>query len=82
MRNLGVELIDLLERKTLGLVDHAPDEEDAHEAETAPDEEHLRTKIGIAWTGIDHVGSGATIWLANDPNELQKFVELTIRWPS
>lgn len=36
-----VQLIDLLERQALGLVDHEPDEEEANAAEGAPDEEHL-----------------------------------------
>ena len=55
--DLGVELVDLLEGKTLGLVDHAPDEEDADEAEATPDEEDLCAKVGVAWAGVHHVRS-------------------------
>ena len=47
--NLGVQLVDLLERKTLGLVDHGPREEDANEAAAAPDEEDLRLEVNTLW---------------------------------
>lgn len=57
---LSVELVDLLEGKTLGLVDHAPDEEDADEAASTPDEEDLGTHVGIARTRVDHVRSGVS----------------------
>ena len=52
---LAVELVDLLERKSLGLVDHGPDEEDANKAASTPDEEDLSTHVGVAGTVIDHV---------------------------
>lgn len=65
MGDLGVELVDLLEGKTLGLVDHGPDEEDADEAEAAPDEEDLCAEVGVTGSGIDHVGSSAEDLLAS-----------------
>lgn len=58
--DLAVQLIDLLERKTLGLVDHCPDEEDADEAASTPDEEDLSAKVGIAGSAVDHVGCRIT----------------------
>lgn len=56
--DLGVKFVDLLERQTLGLVDHKVDEGDADEAEAAPDEEDLGLQIRVAWAGVDHVGRG------------------------
>lgn len=56
--HLGVELVNLLECEALGLEDHAPHEEDADEAATAPDEEDLCAQVGVAGAGIDHEGSG------------------------
>jgi hypothetical protein len=55
LADLAVELIDLLERQTLGLIDHGPNEECADEAESTPDEEDLSTEIGIARAVVDHV---------------------------
>lgn len=40
-RHLGVQLVDLLQRQTLGLVDEEVDEGDAEEAAGEPDEEDL-----------------------------------------
>ena len=57
---LAVKLVDLLEGKTLGLVDHGPDEEDADEAASAPDEEDLGTHVGVTGTVVDHVGGGVS----------------------
>lgn len=48
-----VQLIDLLERQTLGLVDHEPNEEEANAAESAPDEEHLGLQVRVLF--VDHV---------------------------
>jgi hypothetical protein len=51
-----VKLINLLESKTFGLVNHEPNESNADEAESSPDEEHLGLKIGALL--VDHVGGG------------------------
>lgn len=56
--DLGVELIDLLEREAFGLVDEEVDEGAADEAEAAPDEEDLGLQVGVAWAGVDHVRGG------------------------
>jgi hypothetical protein len=53
---LSVELVDLLEGEALGLVDHGPDEEDADETASAPDEEDLGAHVGVAGAVVDHVG--------------------------
>lgn len=58
--DLSVKFVDLLERKTLGLVDHGPHEEDADEAACAPDEENLSTKVGVTGTGVDEVWCSIT----------------------
>jgi hypothetical protein len=50
----AVQLVDLLEREALGLVDHEVDKGDAYEAEAAPDEEDLALEVGVL--DIDHVG--------------------------
>ena len=42
-----VELVDLLEGKTLRLVNQSPDEKDGDQAASTPDEEHLGLKIGV-----------------------------------
>jgi hypothetical protein len=55
--DFSVELVDLLEREALGLVDHEVDKGDADEAETAPDEEDLGLQVGVAGAVVDHVGS-------------------------
>jgi hypothetical protein len=57
---LSVELVDLLEGESLGLVDHGPDEEDADEAASAPDEEDLGAHVGVAGAVVDHVGGSVT----------------------
>lgn len=36
---------------------HEIDKSDTNEAETAPDKKDFRAKIGVAWTGIDHIRS-------------------------
>ncbi len=43
--NLGVELVDLLKRQTLGFIDAEMHEYDTDDAESSPDEEHLRLEI-------------------------------------
>lgn len=53
--DLCVQLVDLLEREALGLVDHGPDEEDADEAAAAPDEEDLGAEVGVARPVVDDV---------------------------
>ena len=65
--DLGIQLVDLLERKTLGLVDHGPDEEDADEAASAPDEEDLGTQVGIARACVDHVRGGVSNTEVEEP---------------
>jgi hypothetical protein len=54
-RDESVKLVNLLERQTLGLVDHGPDKEDADEAASAPNKENLGTKIGVSGAVVDHV---------------------------
>lgn len=56
--NLGVELVDLLEGQTLGLVDAEVNEDETDATEATPDEEHLRLEVGVAGAGVDHVGGG------------------------
>ena len=53
--DLGVELVDLLEREALGLVDHGPDEEDADEAASTPDEEDFGAEIDTLGYGAARV---------------------------
>jgi hypothetical protein len=60
MGNLSVKLVDLLESKALGLVDHGPDEEDADEAASAPDEEDFGSQVCVSWAIIDNVWRGVT----------------------
>lgn len=54
--HLGVELVDLLERQALGLVDEEVDKGNAEEAATEPDEENLALQVGIARAVVDEVG--------------------------
>lgn len=56
--DLVVELVDLLEGQTLGLVDEKVDEGDAQETAAEPDEEDLGLEVGLAGTVVDEVGSG------------------------
>jgi hypothetical protein len=58
LADLAVELVNLLQGQTLGLVDHGPDECDADEAEAAPHEEDLGLKVRVAGTVVDHVRGG------------------------
>lgn len=60
LADLAVELVNLLERQTLGLVDHGPGEEDTDEAASAPDEEDLSAEVGVAGSVVDHVGCSVT----------------------
>lgn len=55
--NFIVELIDLLEGETLGLVDEEVDEGDAQETAGEPDEEDLGLEVGLSGTVVDEVGS-------------------------
>lgn len=55
--DLGVELVNLLEGKTLGLVDKEVDEDKADATEATPDEEHLGLEVGVLLTRVDQVGS-------------------------
>lgn len=55
-RHLLVELVDLLESKTLGLVDEEVDEGNAQEAAAEPDEEDLGLEVGVALAVVDEVG--------------------------
>jgi hypothetical protein len=52
-----VQLINLLEGQTLGLVDEEVYESNAQETATEPDEEDLGLEIGLSGTEIDEVGS-------------------------
>ncbi len=54
-RDSLVQLVDLLERESLGLVDEEVDEGDADEAASEPDEEDLALQVGIAWTVVDEI---------------------------
>jgi hypothetical protein len=58
LADFAVELVDLLERQTLSLVDHEVDKGDADEAEAAPDEEDLGLQVGVARAVVDHVRGG------------------------
>lgn len=53
---LGVQLVDLLERQTLGLVDEEVHEGDAEEAGGEPDEEDLGLKVGVVRAVVYQVG--------------------------
>lgn len=57
-RHLRVQLINLLKRQALGLVDHEVDEGDAEEAAGEPDEEDLGLEVGVARAVVDEVGGG------------------------
>jgi len=58
--DIGVELINLLQTESLGLVDHEVDEGNADEAEATPNEEDLGLKVGVAWTIVHKVWSGVS----------------------
>jgi len=64
LADLVVELIDLLEREALGLVDHGVDEGDADEAAAAPDEEDLGLQVDalrrLAGVVVHEVGGGVS----------------------
>ena len=55
-RDSLVQLVDLLERETLGLVDEEIDEGDADEAAREPYEEDLALQVGVAGTVVDEIG--------------------------
>lgn len=56
--DLAIQLVDLLQGESLGLVDHEVNKCNADEAATAPDEENLGLQIGIACSVIDEVWGG------------------------
>ena len=55
--NLVIQLINLLQRKTLGLIDHKVHKRDTQEAAAEPDEEDLGLQIGVSGSPVDEVGS-------------------------
>jgi hypothetical protein len=55
LADLAVELVDLLERQALGLIDHGPDEEGADKTEATPNEEDFSAQIGISGSVVHHV---------------------------
>jgi hypothetical protein len=55
--NFIVELIDLLEGETLGLVDEEVDEGDAQETAGEPDKEDLGLEVGLSGAVVDEIGS-------------------------
>jgi hypothetical protein len=55
--NLIIQLIDLLQGKTLGLIDHEVHEGDAQEAACEPDEEDLGLEVSVSWAPVYEVGS-------------------------
>lgn len=56
--NLIIELINLLQSQTLGLVDHGVHERNAQEAAAEPDEEDLGLQVRVTWPVVDQVGGG------------------------
>jgi len=58
LADLGVELVDLLEREALGLVDGEVDESATDEAEAAPDEEDFGLQVSVPGARVDHVRGG------------------------
>lgn len=54
-RNLSIELINLLERKTLSLIDASIHEKRTDKAEPAPDEEHLGLQVRVSGSAVHHV---------------------------
>jgi len=59
-RNLNfiIQLINLLKRKALGLINHEVHESDTQEAASEPDEEDLRLQVCVSGTPVDEVRSG------------------------
>ena len=58
---LGIHLIDLFKRKTLGLINKTPNEERTDQTEASPKEEHLGTHVDTrvrgSRVGVHHIGS-------------------------
>lgn len=54
----AVQLVDLLERETLGLVNHKVYESNTYEAKGSPYEKDLGLEVGML--GVDHVWSGVS----------------------
>lgn len=51
--NLGIQLIDLLQGESLGLVDHEVHECDTNETAAAPDKEDLGLQVCVARAVVD-----------------------------
>lgn len=73
LADLPVELVDLLERQALGLVDHSPDEEDADEAASTPDKEDLCAQVRIARAVVNHVRSSVSNGEVQEPVTCVKY---------
>ena len=56
--DLIIQLVNLLEGKALGLVDHEVDERDAQETAAEPDEEDFRLQVGVSGPEVDQVRRG------------------------
>lgn len=63
--HLFVELINLFQAQSLGLIDEEPDKGDAQEATAKPDEEDLGLEVGVATAVVDKVRRG----IGNGPVE-------------
>ena len=59
--DLGVKFVNLFERQTLRLINHAPDEKNTDEAAATPDKEDFGAKVGVTRVIVYKVG-GSTIW--------------------
>lgn len=65
--DLGVQLVDLLERPALGLVDKEVDKGDTDKAAAEPDEEDLRLQVGVAGAVVDEIGGGVSNGPVEEP---------------
>lgn len=63
--NLSIKLINLLKGKTLGLVNASVNKHTTDEAESTPNEEHLRLEVGVSRSAVHHVRSS----VGNSPVE-------------
>lgn len=74
LADLVVELVDLLEREALGLVDHGVDKGDADEAAAAPDEEDLGLEVhSLRWLArvvVHEVGGRVADCEVEKPGEM------------
>ena len=55
VRDLGVQLVHLLQREPLRLVDQGIDEEGADQTEATPEEKDFEPHVGVARPGLHHV---------------------------